>query len=919
MARELEQLLQRTKTIAEGTARKLQFYRLSAELEQVKEPSANEWYEMPWKSDSLTFVFADNPDFLQAFMENREQRFPKDVCVALYVADEKDAQPLFQCVHSYDDVKELDVEEEGASLGSSLSEFNVNLSAAGELELLEDQIRAFEVYLRSTPTLDGLADLVSQQLGEETKLQRRLAVSLSSKNPALSQLISELKRIEQESCLPSVLSDFLENRVIDNFVAKVEPDELVTVAPMDDAQRNAVAQSLSSKVSVVTGPPGCGKTQVILNLLANAVLQGKSVLVSSKNNKAVDNVRDRLIRMEGLETSVVRFGSKMVKDTQTMPGLDEMLSVAQRLGPDREKAIANLAAAESRHKEACARQKDAKALIAERDRLSVMLPQLVEAKELAIRNLADVETRTQQETDGFLASNVEKRVFEGRTETELEGFITPFRIKRNTFSGKYSGLGRIWVNLFTKRRHAAELVNAVMSFPVGIRQRVEAITGRHSPEEFRSGDAVLDLYRRVDDVLEEGLAYLDAKVKLRQRVENEISAARARAEESEERVVECRDALDKVQAKGPDEMLAKAVADIQANSLAYVAATFAKKLSTQSAPQSISTFTGYVKNGVPWRYQELEKFESDVRSFLNVCPLVALTSLSAKGSLPLAKDLFDLLVIDEASQCDVASVLPLLYRAKQVVVIGDPRQLKHISANKKADEVAIKEHLRLVNVPYLCYAESSLWDCSRNWLTHARGNAAPLMLNGHYRCHPKIIEYSNMQFYKTMGGLDVRTRPFEHPLKDQGCFWVDAQGRQASPRYNVNYEEVRIAIAKAEEIARLNPEVSIGLVTPFKAQAEKLHSEIQKLPSDIKGRITASTVHKFQGDERDVMIYSLVVTSNSPATKINWIDEGAPNLVNVAVTRARQALYIVGNSGYVRGHSSPAKPLGALLNYVENL
>ena len=65
------------------------------------------------------------------------------------------------------------------------------------------------------------------------------------------------------------------------------------------------------------------------------------------------------------------------------------------------------------------------------------------------------------------------------------------------------------------------------------------------------------------------------------------------------------------------------------------------------------------------------------------------------------------------------------------------------------------------------------------------------------------------------------------------------------------------------------------------------------------------------------MIYSLVVTNNSPSTKIKWIDNSVPNLVNVAVTRARNTLYIVGNKEYIRQNSSLTKPLGKLVQYVE--
>ena len=61
-----------------------------------------------------------------------------------------------------------------------------------------------------------------------------------------------------------------------------------------------------------------------------------------------------------------------------------------------------------------------------------------------------------------------------------------------------------------------------------------------------------------------------------------------------------------------------------------------------------------------------------------------MTSLSARGRLPFEPGIFDLVVIDEASQCDIASALPLLYRARRAVIIGDPLQLKHVSTRGAA-------------------------------------------------------------------------------------------------------------------------------------------------------------------------------------------------------------------------------------------
>lgn len=172
-------------------------------------------------------------------------------------------------------------------------------------------------------------------------------------------------------------------------------------------------------------------------------------------------------------------------------------------------------------------------------------------------------------------------------------------------------------------------------------------------------------------------------------------------------------------------------------------------------------------------------------------------------------------------------------------------------------------------------------------------------------------------FYQRKLGttLKVCTREKHNELRYKGIVWVDVVGKQASDTRNVNIAEVEKALSIALDIAKQCPNVSIGIISPFKHQAEEINARI---PAELRARIVSDTVHKFQGDERDVIIYSMVVTDNSPVTKIQWIDRSVPNLVNVAVTRARTTLYIVGNRKYIREHSSRKLPLGYLVEYTEH-
>jgi rRNA-processing protein FCF1 len=172
-------------------------------------------------------------------------------------------------------------------------------------------------------------------------------------------------------------------------------------------------------------------------------------------------------------------------------------------------------------------------------------------------------------------------------------------------------------------------------------------------------------------------------------------------------------------------------------------------------------------------------------------------------------------------------------------------------------------------------------------------------------------------FYQRRLGttLKVCTKDTNCELRHKGIIWVDVIGSQKSETRNVNEAEIDKAISIAKDIAYQCPNVSIGIISPFKHQAEEMNT---KIPDELRGRIISDTVNKFQGDERDVIIFSTVVTDNSPSRKIQWIDKCVKNLVNVAVTRAKSALYVVGNREYIRKHSTIEDPLGYLVDYTEH-
>src|SRR5207302_1342202 len=178
----------------------------------------------------------------------------------------------------------------------------------------------------------------------------------------------------------------------------------------------------------------------------------------------------------------------------------------------------------------------------------------------------------------------------------------------------------------------------------------------------------------------------------------------------------------------------------------------------------------------------------------------AVTSLSARGRVPFEPGFFDLLVIDEASQCDIASVLPLLYRAKRAVVIGDPKQLRHISSlPPEQDRQLLAKHGLVEGFAGWAYSVNSLFDLASG-LCRSEDIVA---LRDHHRSDADIIGFSNDHFYE--GRLRVATKydRLRRPTGDQAAVrWIETSGRVVRPASGgaINEDEAHAVLREIERL-----------------------------------------------------------------------------------------------------------------------
>ena len=250
--------------------------------------------------------------------------------------------------------------------------------------------------------------------------------------------------------------------------------------------------------------------------------------------------------------------------------------------------------------------------------------------------------------------------------------------------------------------------------------------------------------------------------------------------------------------------------------------------------------------------------------FLAEYPVILSTTFSSRNSLN-SDVVYDYLIMDEASQVDIATGALALSCAKNVVIVGDTKQLPNVVTNDiKAKTKAIFDSFN-VKEGYQ-YTKSFLQS-----ILDVMPNVTQTLLREHYRCHPKIINFCNQKFYR--GELIIMTT-------DNGEEDVLSVVKTVEGNHERNhYSQRQIDVIKNEIIPKfvLNPEET-GIIAPYKNQVEALSKEIKD--------IDAATVHKFQGKEKENIIISTVDDEIS-----DFADD--PYLINVAVSRAKKKLMLV--------------------------
>jgi predicted DNA helicase len=295
---------------------------------------------------------------------------------------------------------------------------------------------------------------------------------------------------------------------------------------------------------------------------------------------------------------------------------------------------------------------------------------------------------------------------------------------------------------------------------------------------------------------------------------------------------------------------------------------------------------------------------------LNTAQVITCTPVNASSKF-LRNKKFSTLFFDEASQAlDPMLWIPLL-KSNRIILAGDHFQLPPVVKSREAEQGGLKQTVldRMMKQTELS-----------------------VLLTIQYRMHNAIMHFSNKVFYNNELSADVSVKETSI-LSDEnvpllykaiqfidtaGCGFEELQNQETlslynPPEANLIWKHLQIMINECQQHSINLESLSIGIIAPYKSQIETLHEQFHEieLPTSIKNNCSIKTIDGFQGEERDV-IYISFVRSNDKG-EIGFLSD--IRRTNVALTRARKKLVMIGDSATLANHTFYKE----LIDYCEEL
>jgi hypothetical protein len=700
--------------------------------------------------------------------------------------------------------------------------------------------------------------------------------------------------------LASPLGSYLTGQALP--ASKVPQRALFLGPALSASQRSAAEAFWGSAFGAVQGPPGTGKTRLILHLCAEALvrqtealLEGGSranieqLLITSSNNRAVDNVVEPLGAVDGLALAL-RAGSRQSSEQQLLVQLRRTQAWLKR------------AAGESALERHAQLTREKALFLAQRDAIEHLLAPRRAKQERASRRLelsrelelcapdpSDVTTAGlslgQRQALLLALTALEKRL-QALSKLSEEA---PSHVAAKAIEAHYKRTTKRALPAFTQALAEAQLT---LEVPL--------------PPPLKARDTVEQQLEAWEEAAELGLSRL-----------SELREKLARAASSAERARRAERLRAELAALGSEPEPLEAAVEIPE---ALSRELFARALAAREAWAQANAEELVVALSTAVRVVEEERslrslFRSEPEAARALCRLFAIwgsTLLSLGNCFPADLGGIARLVIDEAGQCHPAHAVSALLRAEAALVIGDVHQLSPVIELSADDEERLLRSCRLATpaellLPYRVHADATVSSQSlADRCVKERGK-----LTDHFRCQPEIIALSDALCDYGLSVHTLRADRSRHaPYLKRPVSLIDLHGEQARLAGSwCNELELEETLSLVESLRNDGVELEeIAVITPYRGQLEQLRrgflqrrialeaspelAEAEGAGLRRSGGLALGTVHRFQGGERSIVLFSSVVTRQSSLAFLN----ARPNLLNVAISRAQHHFVCLGHA-----------------------
>jgi hypothetical protein len=715
----------------------------------------------------------------------------------------------------------------------------------------------------------------------------------------------------------------------------------------------AVGVMQDGQIQAVNGPPGTGKTSLLKTLIADAVVtaalagaEAPRIIVTSTNNQAVKNAARDLISPQGDGLPVER--------ERWLPGLTHLAAFAASSEQAKEPAGFLLL-------EALRARVFAKGFAEEAEPYFLGLftawraassqagavstePNLAEAKTVLHSKLSDVAAVIRAKNENIAKAerlNAEGEEFRARL-AHLEAELDEAQARSLKAQETAATAERDAAEMLRQHRTAIETLDhraarhplwmRLLSFlpPIESRRssllRSTAVTLQYLPPHAGPFDSLAKIYEAVDarfisgkDGLAARAAQLRGIARTEQAQTESLGLALAEQRQEYSRLIEARAAFD-IWMEGHSDPDAADIFDAARRRIdvEWRATAFDLAMRMREAEFLLRR----EEWDEVWATKDVRGRDSRPKlltAYALVVPCIVATVyiasrhccyFAAKVEADQPMELpIDLLIYDEAGQVSPDLGLPLLGLARRAVAVGDVHQLEPIESFSEASDDLLLNGEGLEG--------EALGAIRRDGLTHVGGSVMRafqaataytdtdtqipgVLLRHHFRCVPKIISYCNDLIYKKL----IFAKPAEKSPWIAPMSWAHLRGtaRKKGGSWDNEPEAESIARWLALHRAAISQryggdlDETVAIVTPYGRQRDLLKVALERHVGAIARKVTIGTVHSLQGAERHLVIFSPTVTLASSGGATPFFDRG-PNMLNVAVSRAKSAFIVIGDMG----------------------